>query len=255
MNYESPFILCIVVKSCSVDSIWALPYCCRMDRKLMPQKQKVLNVSRSDPQLSRRARPSRAEKAAATRAALFEAAIKVVGEFGYAETSIARITARAKVAQGTFYNYFDSRQDLLDQLLPAISARLLEYIADRMASAGEDPVARERCRIIAFFEFMEQTPHLFKILHEGEVQAPEGFRQHAELQLESYRRALRADGETGRLRFETEQELDAVAEILMGARAWLSARYCVGPDGNIVQPPAFIVDMYMKFVTGGLFQT
>ena len=40
----------------------------------------------------------------------------IVGELGYAGASVALITARADVAQGTFYNYFESRQDLLDQL-------------------------------------------------------------------------------------------------------------------------------------------
>lgn len=200
-------------------------------------------------------RLTRAENAALTRTRLFEAAIEIVGEYGYAGTTIARITERAKVAQGTFYNYFESRQDLLEQLLPAISARLLDHITDRMQGVGPDPVERERCRIIAFFEFMEQTPHLFKILHEGEVQAPSGFRRHAELQLESYRKALLADQRSGQLRFETEEEIEAVAEVLMGARAWLSARYCVNDAGDIVQPPAHIVDMYMKFVTGGLFRS
>ncbi|MFH5926334.1 helix-turn-helix domain-containing protein [Roseomonas xinghualingensis] len=53
------------------------------------------------------------------RRALFDAAARVAGEFGYAEASIARSTEAAGVAQGTFYNYFASRQDFLDQLLPA----------------------------------------------------------------------------------------------------------------------------------------
>ncbi|MGO4839466.1 TetR/AcrR family transcriptional regulator, partial [Rhizobiaceae sp. 2RAB30] len=108
-------------------------------------------------------RPNRAEKAEATRNALFEAAIEVVGEYGYAGTSIARITERAGVAQGTFYNYFESRQDLLDQLLPAISQRLHIHIRERVLAA-DSAVERERARISAFFEFLERAPHLFKIL-------------------------------------------------------------------------------------------
>ena len=197
-----------------------------------------------------------AERRKKRQAAFIDTAMALIAEAGslHALTPEA-LMKRAGASRGTFYNYFESRQDLLEQLLPAISARLLDHITERMQGIGSDPVERERCRIIAFFEFMEQTPHLFKILHEGEVQAPSGFRRHAELQLESYRKALMADQRSGRIRFETEDEIEAVAEILMGARAWLSARYCVNDAGDIVQPPAHIVDMYMKFVTGGLFRS
>ena len=43
-----------------------------------------------------------------------EAATKIVGKYGYAEASVARITDEAGVAQGTFYNHFENRQELLD---------------------------------------------------------------------------------------------------------------------------------------------
>ncbi len=46
-------------------------------------------------------RVSRAEKSEAIRRALLEAAVTVVGRFGYAGASIARITMSAEVAQGT----------------------------------------------------------------------------------------------------------------------------------------------------------
>ncbi len=110
---------------------------------------------------------NRAEKAEATRARLFDAAINIVGKHGYAGTSVARITERAKVAQGTFYNYFESRQDLLDQLLPAISNQLHAHIRKRVLEA-DTPVERERARIVAFCEFLEESALLVKILSEGQ---------------------------------------------------------------------------------------
>ena len=52
----------------------------------------------------------------------------VVGEQGYAGASIALITQRAGLAQGTFYLYFDSREDLFDQLLPEVGQELLDFL-------------------------------------------------------------------------------------------------------------------------------
>lgn len=197
-------------------------------------------------------RMKRAEKSEATRTALFAAAIATVGEYGYAETSVARITEKAGVAQGTFYNYFESRQDLLDQLLPSISVRLLEHVKKKVSEAKNSPIARERARITAFFEFLEQTPHLFKMLHEGEIHAPEGFRRHAQLQTQSFERAMLREHEQGHLKGIAASEIPALSEIMMGARHWLSTRFCVR-GGEIVQPPPDVIDTYMKLTVRGLF--
>jgi AcrR family transcriptional regulator len=197
-------------------------------------------------------RLNRAEKSEATRNRLFTAAIGIVGEFGYAGTSVARITERAGVAQGTFYNYFESRQDLLDQLLPSISVTLLAHVKEKVAEAEDSPVARERARITGFFEFLEQTPHLFKILHEGEIQAPEGFRRHIALQTVSFERAMEHEFDQGHLPDIAREEIPAISQILLGARQWLSTRFCVR-DGEIIQPPPEVIDTYMNLTIRGIF--
>lgn len=201
----------------------------------------------------RRSRPTRAEKAEATRTRLFEAAIEIVGDAGYAAASVAMITSRAKVAQGTFYNYFDSRQDLLDQLLPAISDRLHEVIRTTVLATPDDPLARERARLTAFFEFLEEAPHLFKILSEGPVQAPLGFQRHLEKQSRSYRHALEYEVRLGNLLIGDPMELDVVTQMLMSAREYLSARFCY-VNGRFVRPPAFVVETYMKMLQGQVFR-
>src|SRR5258707_1065008 len=74
---------------------------------------------------------SRAERNVWTKRKIFDAATKVVGKVGYAEASVARITEEAGVAQGTFYNHFDNRQELLDQLLPKVGTDMVHFIRER----------------------------------------------------------------------------------------------------------------------------
>ncbi|MGI6853971.1 TetR/AcrR family transcriptional regulator [Mesorhizobium sp. 1B3] len=198
-------------------------------------------------------RLTRAEKAEATRVRLFEAAIQIVGEQGYAGASVALITGRAKVAQGTFYNYFESRQDLLDQLLPAISEQLHEMIRAKVMTAPDDPLERERARLCGFFEFLEKSPHLFKILSEGMVQAPTGFRRHLEMQTASYRRALEYERRRGNLRIEDPNEIDVVTQMLLSTREYLSGRFCY-VDGQFVRPSDFVADTYIKLLRGQIFK-
>jgi AcrR family transcriptional regulator len=198
-------------------------------------------------------RLTRAEKAEATRLRLFEAAVQIVGEQGYAGASVALITARAKVAQGTFYNYFESRQDLLDQLLPAISEQLHEMIRAKVMAAPDDPLERERARLCGFFEFLEKSPHLFKILSEGMVQAPTGFRRHLEMQTASYRRALEYERRRGNLRIDDPNEIDVVTQMLLSTREYLSGRFCY-VDGQFVRPSDFVADTYIKLLKGQIFK-
>src|ERR1700741_727023 len=78
---------------------------------------------------------NRAERNAWTKRKIFDAATKIVGKYGYAEASVARITEEAGVAQGTFYNHFENRQELLDQLLPTIGLDMVRFIRARTGTA------------------------------------------------------------------------------------------------------------------------
>ena len=201
----------------------------------------------------RKPRLSRAEKAEATRSRLFEAAIEIVGELGYAGASVALITTRANVAQGTFYNYFESRQDLLDQLLPSISRRLYALIRQRVMEAPDDAIEREKARLSGFFELLEKEPHLFKILSEGTVHAPRGFRAHLDTQSASYRRALEYERRRGNLLIDDPEEVAILAQMLISTREYLSGRFCY-EDGDFVRPAPGVVDTYVKLLRGQVFK-
>jgi AcrR family transcriptional regulator len=67
-----------------------------------------------------------------TRAGLVEAARALFEKQGYLDTSVADIAKRAKVAHGTFYTYFDSKEDVFAEV-----AELL--LADFQQSLHEEP--------------------------------------------------------------------------------------------------------------------
>ncbi|MBM3554530.1 MAG: TetR/AcrR family transcriptional regulator, partial [Alphaproteobacteria bacterium] len=140
----------------------------------------------------------RVEKQEATLRALLDAAARVVGRDGYAGASVAKITALAGVAQGTFYNYFRSRQDLFDRLLPELGGRLLETIRERLAGCRQG-LKREEIGFRAFFDFLVETPSFYRVLNEAEVFAPKAFRDHMANMADGYLRALRISRAKGDL--------------------------------------------------------
>ncbi len=194
----------------------------------------------------RRPRKNRAERSEAIRQALFLAAARVVGRYGYADASISKITQAANVAHGTFYNYFESRQELFEQLLPALGQLLLAHVTEKVAPVPGG-LAREEARLEAWFDFLRLHPEFYRILNEAEVFVPTVFRRHVETLGEGYIRALRRAKRRGELNDFTDEELEPIAYILLAARSYLSLRYANAEVPDTVQTA------YMKLISHGLF--
>lgn len=201
--------------------------------------------------LRRRKRLTREEKSQLIRDALMVAAASVVGEQGYANAMVSTITAKAKVAQGTFYNYFESKQALFDQLLPNLGKEMLSYIRERMATA-ESTLDQEVRSFRAFFEFLKHRPEFYRILYEAELFAPTAFRDHMNIIARGYARFLRVAWERGELGIRDESELEPTGYMLMGIRHYLCMQYA-RKDGEVVELPERIVDLYKRIITKGVF--
>jgi len=121
----------------------------------------------------------------------FDACTRIVGKYGYAEASVARITEEAGVAQGTFYNHFENRQELLDQLLPKIGLDMVRF------SSAIGPERRTRRgrkfeRFAAFFDFIREVAEFLRISTKPSSCAgrlPEASRQYFHAYVRILRRA------------------------------------------------------------------
>jgi AcrR family transcriptional regulator len=74
---------------------------------------------------------------AQTRQALLDAAVNLFAERGYHETGVPDIVRAAGVSQGTFYQYFSHRRDVLMALSQAAQAAVAERPPLRSADFGE----------------------------------------------------------------------------------------------------------------------
>jgi len=200
----------------------------------------------------KKAKKTRAEKSAENRLALLHAAAEVVGELGYGGASIARITQRAGLALGTFYLYFESQQDLFDQLLPNLGGELLNYLAKKVQGAN-NILGVEEAGFRGFFEFLRMNPAFFRILNEAEVAAPLAYETHFSLLRARYIESLERSWRKGELPDFRPEELEVLVYMLMAARSYLYLRYSKGEDGPKPMPE-WVVGTFVKFVRGGLLQ-
>ncbi len=207
-------------------------------------------ADRSGPKVKSWRRGSRLEKSELLRDALLQAAAAVVGEVGYANASIALITAKVGVAQGTFYNYFDSRQDILDKLLPTLGEKMLAHIK-QCASGGANYTEIEERIFRGFFSFLEKAPHFSRILNEAESFAPVGHKRHFENVSRKYLHLFHRSKLEGEFPNYSEEELEVVVFILLAARSYLALRYVNGTEQKTTLPE-WVAKTYMKFVRYGL---
>ncbi|MGY3691726.1 AcrR family transcriptional regulator [Bradyrhizobium sp. USDA 3240] len=198
----------------------------------------------------RTAKKSRSERVKENRRALVQAAAEIVGERGYEATSIAKITERAGLAHGTFYRYFESRQDLFDQLLPDVGDELIDFLKGRASGASNLMDVEER-GLRGFFDFLLENPGFYRLLNEAEVSAPSAFDHHVTNLAAHYVTALERSRARGELVGYEPRELEVLAYILMAARFYMYLRFSKTASGP--QPiPDWVVATYMKFITHGL---
>ena len=103
----------------------------------------------------------------ATRRKLLEAAEEVFADLGYHEASIVKITERAGIGLGTFYLYFDSKQQIFEELVVDLNRRVRHSMAEAMAGST-NRIDAERAGFEGFFRFTAAHPALYRVVREAE---------------------------------------------------------------------------------------
>jgi AcrR family transcriptional regulator len=80
---------------------------------------------------------------------LLATALQLFLEHGYERTSVEQITSAVGVAKGTFYHYFTTKQDLLEQLVELFTADLFATGAAAMAATNGSAVEKLRALMTA----------------------------------------------------------------------------------------------------------
>jgi hypothetical protein len=127
---------------------------------------------------------------------------------------------------------------------------MVNFIGER-TSTGH--AARQEIeRFSAFFDFICEVPEFLRILNEAEFFAPIGYQKHFDNISIAYVRILGRARQAGEITDFSDEEFEAIVQMLMGARGYLSRRYSY-TDGKVTAPPDHVISAYRKLVTRGLF--
>jgi len=163
-----------------------------------------------------------------TRDRLLEAAENEFGERGFHEGAISGITQRAGVALGTFYVYFDSKEEIFRALVSHMGHLTRQWIAERIAESP-DRLTAERRGIQAFFEFVRRHSNLYQIISEAQFVAEDAYREYYTAFADAYRQNLERAAEDKDIR---AGDYEVWAWALIGMSVFLGMRFAAWDDSR-----------------------
>ena len=180
-----------------------------------------------------------------TRAKLLAAAERLFGANGFHGTSVVDITREAGVAQGTFYLYFDSKEEIFRQLVRHLSQELRHALAQAVSGA-EHRIDIEELGVREFIRFSAEHRDLYQIVSESQFIDPELFRWYYERLAKGYSLGLSRAMDAGEV-FPTDPE--TLSYCLMGASHFLGIRW-IAWEGR--EPPEDMVQATVDFIRRAL---
>jgi AcrR family transcriptional regulator len=180
-----------------------------------------------------------------TRDRLLQAAEIEFGHKGFHEAAISGITQRAGVALGTFYTYFNSKEEIFAALVAYLSERTRQWVGERVASSA-NRLEAERLGLEAYIEFVRQHKGLYRIITEAEFVANDAFRAHYEGFARSYIENLENAGKRGEIR---QGDYEVWSWAIIGIDVFLGMRYAAWDES---EPSSRIAGAVLDLLANGL---
>jgi len=177
---------------------------------------------------------------------LLDAAEEMFGELTYDRASVAEITRRAGVAQGTFYVYFPDKKAAFVELVKELNHGLRKAISISVEGLTER-IEIERTGFRTFYDYVSRHRALYKIVREAEFVSPEIYRWHYNRLAEGYIKGLETAMADGQLRSDLDPK--TISYVLMGIAEFTGGQWVLGQGQP---PPDDVFEQIIGFVERGL---
>jgi AcrR family transcriptional regulator len=180
--------------------------------------------------------------------ALLTAAEELFGQRSYHQTTVADICARAGMATGSFYSYFESKAEIFAAVVRAINTDLRRSMKAALEHADGGQRAMERASFRAYFDMLSKRPWIDRIVRESEFIDAALFREYYENLTRGYARGVRA----AQLAHEVDAHYDpeVVAFAYTGIGNFVGMRWAEWTAGGRV--PEDVLDDILELLRRGL---
>jgi len=179
---------------------------------------------------------------------ILSAAAQEIYEKGYHNAAINDITRRAGVASGTFYVYFESKDDLYKFLLLQCSHMIRKHLNQAIKDCRTRREAEE-VGLREWLKFIQKNQYMYHIIWESLYVDKQLFMDYYATFSQSYITGLEKAKERGEV--NPDIDTDVLAWTLMGASNFLGLNWGLFKDhpGDIDR----VVNSFMRILVGNVF--
>ncbi|HJY69146.1 MAG TPA: TetR/AcrR family transcriptional regulator, partial [Streptosporangiaceae bacterium] len=179
---------------------------------------------------------------------LLTAAEELFGERSYHRTTVADICARAGMATGSFYSYYESKAEIFAAVVRAINTDLRHAMKEALEHTDGGQRNAERASFRAYFDMLSTRPWIDRIVRESEFVDPGLFREYYEHLARGYARGVRA----AQIAHEVDARYDpeVIAFAYTGVGNFVGMRWADWTAGGRV--PDDILDDVLELLGRGL---
>lgn len=181
---------------------------------------------------------------------ILSAAAQEIYEKGYHNAGINDITRRAGVASGTFYVYFDSKDDLYKFLLLQCSHIIRKHL-NQVTSGCKTRREIEEVGLREWLKFVQKNQYMYHIIWESLYVDKQLFVDYYTTFCRAYMKGIDAAKERGEIRPEINSEV--LAWTLMGASNFLGLNWGLFSEYPADSDLKQVVESFMNILTGGVF--
>lgn len=163
-------------------------------------------------------------KSVRTRTRILDAAASVFAEHGYADSSLRDIAEVAGIKAGSFYYHFDSKEELVQEVMRSGIVQIHEHVEEAVSALGDDARPQDRLRVAirAHVESVLERTDYARALMRTSNQVPNSVRENHYRQSRTYGeywgRLLEDARRAGEIRSDVDLMLTRM--LVIGALNW-----------------------------------
>ncbi|MBS4214961.1 TetR/AcrR family transcriptional regulator [Neobacillus rhizophilus] len=180
-----------------------------------------------------------------TKQKLLVAAEEVFGEMGFFQAGITDVTKKAKVSQGTFYTYFQSKEDIYRELVMDMQKQLRKAI--RLGTQGiHNRLELEKKGFEIFFNFLKEHRYLFRLFRQAEFVDENLHRNYFQTFTKGYIEGLAEAQDKGEVR---KLDPEMLVYIFMGITDYLGMKWVLWENREVTDS---MIEEVMSFIKYGI---
>lgn len=186
-------------------------------------------------------------------------AAKVFAEKGYRAANVTDIVTGAGIGRGTFYLYFNSKQDVFLAIIEKYFSDLVDILAenkkclDMEIQGGGRALGTWRGNMLRILEYHRNNPDMTSIIYRDALGSDEHFASRvAELNAIANRQLLEEFRSLEKIGVLRECNLELVVTIVMGSVVNVIMQHIVGGEGLALED---IIDELMQYHVRALIRS